>query len=505
VVSNSPAWAGPLPVDDPSPIVELRHVLVEAGFDGPTVRDALGAEGQMLARPGETPVLRRRLAGIEPLGTIATLFVLGSAVPEAAARRAFAPLALERVERLGLVVSAGGLVTPRVRLVPHDDVLIVSDIPDQAEDQHDHVAGIHNPSVTLAHLTIRRPVETALDLGTGSGIQAILAARHSARVVATDLSERALNFATFNALLNGAEGIEFRAGSFFAPVDGERFGLLTCNPPYVISPETAYLFRDSGLAGDTVSQELVRDAPAVLSDGGFGSMLVSWIQPPGEDWSQPLRRWLEGSGCDAILLNYGTQDPLTHASNWTRDRYANDADGFEEVLARWLEYLAGLGAEGIGYGAAVLRRRESGANWVRAYDLPPAGLRRSSDHLLRMFDAVDFLSGVAGDAALLAERFALTECAEVEQRVSLRSGVWSIERIEVRLDDGLRFRAGIDPLIAHLLAGLDGRRTLAEVADELAATQNLDRASLAERAVPVAREMFELGFLERGTDRHLAS
>ncbi len=497
MTSKSPVWAGPLAVDDPSPIAELRHVLVEAGFDGPTVRDALGAEGQMLARPGDTPVLRRRLAGIEPLGTLATLFVLGSPVPEPAARRVFEPSSVERVERLGLVESAGGLVSPRVRLVPHDDLLIVSDVPDEAEEQPDHVAGIHNPSVTLAHLTIRRPVETALDVGTGSGIQAILAARHSARVVATDLSERALNFATFNAVLNGAEGIEFRAGSVFEPAAGERFGLLTCNPPYVISPETAYLFRDSGLAGDTVSRELIRDAPAVLAGGAFGSMLVSWIHTPGEDWSATLRTWLEGNGCDAILLNYGTQDPLTHASSWTRDRYANDAEGFEKALTRWLDYLGGLGAEGVGYGAVVLRRRESGRNWVRAYDLPPAGLRRSSDHLLRIFDAVDFLSGLDDDRALLAERFVLTECAEVEQRVSLRSGEWSIERIEVRLDDGLRFRAGVDPLIAHLLAGLDGRRTLAEVTEELATAQNLDRASLAERAVPVAREMFELGFLER--------
>ena len=55
----------------------------------------------------------------------------------------------------------------------------------------------------------------------------------------------------------------------------------------------------------------------------------------------------------------------------------------------------------------------------------------------------------------------------------------------------------VDPLIAHLLAGLDGRRRLAEVTEELATAQNLDRASLAERAVPVVREMFELGFLER--------
>ena len=155
MTSKSPVWAGPLAVDDPSPIAELRHVLVEAGFDGPTVRDALGAEGQMLARPGDTPVLRRRLAGIEPLGTLATLFVLGAPCRSPPHGVRSSRSSVERVERLGLVESAGGLVSPRVRLVPHDDLLIVSDVPDEAEEQPDHVAGIHNPSVTLAHLTIR--------------------------------------------------------------------------------------------------------------------------------------------------------------------------------------------------------------------------------------------------------------------------------------------------------------------------------------------------------------
>jgi hypothetical protein len=33
---------------------------------------------------------------------------------------------------------------------------------------------VHGPSLTLSHLTVRRPVETALDVGTGNGIQAIL-------------------------------------------------------------------------------------------------------------------------------------------------------------------------------------------------------------------------------------------------------------------------------------------------------------------------------------------
>ena len=106
------------------------------------------------------------------------------------------------------------------------------------------VAGIHPPSVTLAKLTVRRPVARALDTGTGNGIQALLASRHARAVTATDVNPRALAFGRLNAGLNGVENLELREGSYFEPVEGERFDLLTCNPPYVISPE-----RTTSIAG----------------------------------------------------------------------------------------------------------------------------------------------------------------------------------------------------------------------------------------------------------------
>ena len=79
-----------------------------------------------------------------------------------------------------------------------------------------------------------------------------------------DRPERAgAHFAGFNAALNGIDNVEFRAGSFFEPAAGERFGLAVCNPPYVISPEIELVFRDSGLPGDTVSAELVAELPRI--------------------------------------------------------------------------------------------------------------------------------------------------------------------------------------------------------------------------------------------------
>jgi methylase of polypeptide subunit release factors len=134
-----------------------------------------------------------------------------------------------------------------------DELLIASDHAGAAEMHADHVPGVHRPSVALAHLTVRGEGERALDLCTGNGIQALLLAAHAERVVATDVNVRALAYATFNAALNGADNIETRPGSFFEPVEGEEFDLIVANPPYVVSPESAYLFRDGGMSGDGVS------------------------------------------------------------------------------------------------------------------------------------------------------------------------------------------------------------------------------------------------------------
>ena len=83
--------------------------------------------------------------------------------------------------------------------------------------------GISAASTSLAQLTIREPVGSALDLGTGCGVQALHLAGHADRVVATDVNRRALEIARFNAELNELAPVEVRDGSYFEPVAGERF------------------------------------------------------------------------------------------------------------------------------------------------------------------------------------------------------------------------------------------------------------------------------------------
>ena len=79
------------------------------------------------------------------------------------------------------------------------------------------------------------PGAAVLDMGTGSGVCALAAARHARRVVAVDVSPAAARCTRLNAVLNQLEErIDIRIGDLFEPVAGERFDLVLFNPPFLI-------------------------------------------------------------------------------------------------------------------------------------------------------------------------------------------------------------------------------------------------------------------------------
>jgi release factor glutamine methyltransferase len=83
-----------------------------------------------------------------------------------------------------------------------------------------------------------REGERVLELGTGCGLLAILAAKVGARVVATDINPAALECARANAVTHGvADRIDFRLGDLFEPIHDERFDLVIFNPPYLPVPK----------------------------------------------------------------------------------------------------------------------------------------------------------------------------------------------------------------------------------------------------------------------------
>jgi SAM-dependent methyltransferase len=463
----------------------LRAFLEESGFAADGVRRLLRTGDELLSTPFDLPVHARRLA-LEPtpLATLVELFVLGVAVARQRAQQHFSALGLDLAAELGLI-DVGDEIRARIRLVPHDELLIASDPPN--DRQADHVAGVHRPSATLAHLTVRKSVARALDVGTGNGIQALLLAAHAEHVVATDVNERALAFAAFNATLNGIDNIELRAGSFLEPVQGERFDLVVANPPYVVSPENEYVFRDSGLGRDRVSEQLVRALPDVLADDAFATVMVSWIDG-GEDPPRPAT-WLAGSGCDAFILHSRTEEALASAAAWNRD--AGSPEEYRERLSRWADYYRDEGIEALGYGAIVMRRR-NGANWVRALELPAGQLSPAAEHVVRLFAAQDFL---AAEPALPESRFALAPGVGLEQKLLQHEGTWVVQETALVASQGLGFRIGLDTNSARIVTALRPDRALGEIFARVAGDVDAEADAVRRAGDGLVRRLLELGVL----------
>jgi SAM-dependent methyltransferase len=390
---------------------------------------------------------------------------------------------LDALLTTGLAREDGDRIVTRGRIVPAEGLLMSFDgFPVGNDDPHGYVASYTPTASWLAALTPRRRFGRALDIGTGSGAQALLAARHSEHVIATDLNPRAVAFTALNAALNGMDNLEVRLGSLFEPVADETFDLITCNAPYVVSPEDRWQYRDAaGFEADQLSQAVVTQVPIHLNEGGFGCMLVSWVAESDEDPDVRVDEWLQNNGCDAWVLGLSGADPLDHAAGWN-EHLSVDAEEYGAALDKWTAYLEELGVGWITEGAVLLHKRPGEVHMIRTDPVEEDDLEYAGDQVERVFQALELVAGINDPTELLGERFALTEEARTQQSAGEEGAL-------VILEEGTWHEVEIDDETVDVLLELDGRATLAEV---------LDRARVPRRRSTLAevQELFELGIVE---------
>ena len=172
--------------------------------------------------------------------------------------------------------------------------------------------------LALEHLPRRRadsPVGQAcriLDLGTGSGAIALAIAseRPDARVTAVDISAPALEVAMQNSRNLGLTRIDWRLGSWFAPVVGERFDMIVANPPYIAAADPALealaaepaLALCGGLTGLEALAAIAGGAAAHLREGG------RLILEHGSDQAPAVARLLKSHGFTDIRSHSDLSD-----------------------------------------------------------------------------------------------------------------------------------------------------------------------------------------------------
>ncbi|MEO2151546.1 MAG: HemK2/MTQ2 family protein methyltransferase [Thermococcus sp.] len=130
----------------------------------------------------------------------------------------------------------------------------------------------------LAETLEVKPGEIALDVGTGTGIIALLMARKAKRVLGVDVNPKAVELARKNALLNGIGNVEFRLSDLFENVSG-RFDVITFNAPYLPGEpeEPIDLALVGGETGREVIDRFIREVRDYLTENGRVYLVQSSI------------------------------------------------------------------------------------------------------------------------------------------------------------------------------------------------------------------------------------
>ncbi len=118
------------------------------------------------------------------------------------------------------------------------------------------------------------PHRRALDMGTGSGVGAVFAARAGYAVTAVDINPEAVRCADINVRLNRLEGqVSVRQSDLFSALAGETFDLILFNPPFYRGlPKDAL---DHAWRGTDVFERFAAGLPGALADDGRGLLVLS--------------------------------------------------------------------------------------------------------------------------------------------------------------------------------------------------------------------------------------
>jgi len=447
----------------------LKKVVEDAGYCETALAETLGIS--CVHERQDVEVIYRRVRTDSPYNILVRLFWLGRSVSESVLRKKLPGLDVEQLEGTGLLVRRDGMIRSRAKLGPYHELLMASDFEPgiHSDLPADHVLGVSAASMTLANLTVRRKVKTALDLGTGAGIQAFLAADHADHVTGTDTNPRALDFARFNARLNEIDGIKWLQGSLYEPVAEQKFELIVSNPPFVISPESRFIFRDTNLPGDAISEQVLHGAGERLTEGGFACILFNWYHDE-TDWDSRPRSWVSDTGCDGLLICFKTTDPLTYAADWLRTSVGQSSPDYGRYLDEWMAYYEQMDIRQISAGTMIMRRQSRHANWFRTHTIDKGRCTGSSGgQIERIFAAEDLLQALDGDHQLLEQRL-------------------------LHASEGIPFAGNIDMYISNLLAGCDGQRTLGELVTMVADSMQSDPETVTPACLAVVRKLMQSGF-----------
>lgn len=340
---------------------ELGARLAASGYDAGYLAASLRV-GERLDDAMRAPMrvwrARRRP---EPAAAALRLFALGDAVEGARVEALLGGSIVNQLACAGVLVEAdGGAWRARVSVDPAFGRYVVSDPLVAGGD------AVMGPAATTIHLaraalpatataTTEARVALALDLGCGAGTLAIaLAAAAADRVVATDVSPRAVAFARLNARAAGLDAVvDVREGNLFEPVEGERFDLVVAQPPFVARPPGAAdaPFLYGGERGDELAVRIVADVAPLLAPGGRAFVLYDATTN-----AVPVVR-----GANVLLVQAPAKNLDEHCALLAAAASPALDDRFARAAIAWRDHFEALGVDALKPTIAVVTPSGDGA------------------------------------------------------------------------------------------------------------------------------------------------
>lgn len=473
----------------------LKHYLQEAAFTPEGVRARIQTDVLVGRHREHLPLLLYRTRELDALSALTRWFIMGEPMSQEAARQVIPSDILQLLGNCGLLSAIGQNLASPVMLAPFEQFWIATDTYARLSkgSGEDDVLMVNNTTRILLNRAIRTPCRSLLDLGTGCGVVALVAAQFADQVTATDLTVRASTFARFNAWLNQSANVEVLTGDLFQPVAGRRFDRILTNPPFYITPNSNRIFAENPMELDGFCRNLIKRAPAHLEEGGYLQMLCEWAEIEGQPWEERLVEWFQGGGCDGMVLEAASYDPIRYAESRLPVVVApagGEADG--RIFEEWVDYYKSRKVKAIHAGFLTMRRR-SGQNWVHFERVPWEPTEPSGDAILRRFTIRD---RPLSDEQLLQSRLQAADGLQLRQVLEFREQQWrQLPKVQMVQPSGLQLEQDLTPEVADFVSKLDGTAPLSQLVESLAREAPVPPEKVQAECLSLVRRMLDRGFL----------
>ncbi len=459
------------------------------GVSGPLDYDTLKALPPRTGKAADAleVMLRLFIAGTQVSG-----LDIKEHIPEAIAQL------LEQFGLLDRVANQPGKWAAQAMLYPVHDIWICSDRWSSPDGGPYHsfseivYPGNANNTIEFLNWIPGDRCETFLELCAGTGVLALLAAKHfAARAWATDIAPRSVHFSEFNRRLNGLENVVTLQGDLFDPVRNLQFDRIVAHPPYMPSLKRVEVYYDGGPDGEIITSTTLREAANYLKPQGKLFLQTLGTDRKSATFEQRIKGWV-GSASErfhlAIIARRMIEPSRFAASSALRD------GGGSELADQWNRFFKKAEITRLVYGLVILQGAEEGAEPFAVQRLVGSDSRLAEAEWLLRWEC--YCATKEGQAALLDELPRTSTRMEMQVTHKMRDGEFQPAGARLSTEYPFSLECAVPPWTGFLLAMADGSRTFADLFEECKQRRLLRADTPTEEFVRYSASLVSGGFLE---------